>query len=90
MSEDNRFCLIDANGAEMPTALVNGEYRFGKSKHEPAPNLEAFASGIINHGKTGRFVTPKGRNTIGLGRRKAIGYRLDPSVAASIGVPPRG
>lgn len=90
MNEDKRFCLIDANGIEMPTAVVAGEYRFGKSKDEPAPNLEAFASGIINHGKTGRFVTPEGRNTIGLGRRKAVGYRLDPSIAASIGVPPTG
>ncbi len=90
MSEDNRFCLIDANGVEMPTALVNGEYRFGKSKHEPAPTLEAFASGIINHGKTGRFVTPEGRNTIGLGRRKAVGYKLDQQIANRIGVPARG
>ena len=90
MSEDNRFCLIDANGAEMPVALVKGEYRFGKSKHEPAPNIEAFASGIIIQGKTGRFVTPEGRNTIGLGRQKAVGYTLDQKIADSIGVPARG
>ena len=90
MSEDSRFCLIDANGTEMPVALVNGEYRFGKSNHEPASTIEEFASGIINHGKTGRFVTPEGRNTIGLGRQKAIGYRLDPQISANIGVPAQG
>ena len=60
MSEDNRFCLVDANGTEMPSALVNGQYRFGKSKHEPAPTLEAFASGIINHGRPAVLLHPKG------------------------------
>ena len=90
MSEDKRFCLVAADGTEMPTALVNGEYRFGKTKHEPAATLEVFASGIISHGKTGRFVTPEGRNTIGLGRRKAVGYRLNPQIALRIGVPARG
>ena len=90
MSEDNRFCLIDANGTKMPAAIVNGEYRFGKGKHEPAADLEAFASGIIKQNKTGRFVTPEGRNTIGLHRQKAVGYELTPHIAKAIGVPSNG
>lgn len=90
MSEDNRFCLLDAKGTKMPAAIVNREYRFGKGKHEPAQTLEAFASGIIKQNKTGRFVTPEGRNTIGLGRQKAVGYELAPQIARAIGVPEKG
>ena len=89
MNEDSRFCLIDANGTEMPVALVKDEYRFGKSKHEPAPTIEAFASGIIKHSKTGRFGTPRGRNTIGLNSKGVIGYTLDQEIAKRISVPAR-
>lgn len=90
MSNDNRFCLLDARGNEMPAAIVKGEYRFGKTKSDPVATLEAFATGIISHGRMGRFVTPEGCNTIGLGRRKAVGYNLDPVIAARIGLPARG
>ena len=90
MFEDDRIKLISASGVRMPAAIVRGEYRFGKSKHDGAKDIADFAAGIIKHGKSGRFVTPNGRNTIKIGGQAAVGYELDPLIASAIGVPARG
>ncbi len=90
MFEDNRFKLVSPSGGRMPAAVVRGEYRFGKSKDEGTTDLAAFASGVIKRRKSGRFVTPNGRNTIKIGGRSAVGYELDPAIAGAIGVPARG
>jgi len=74
----------------MPAAVVRGEYRFGKGKHDGVKDFTAFVAGIIKHGRSGRFVTPSGRNTIKIGGQAAVGYELDPAVARAIGVPARG
>jgi hypothetical protein len=90
MFEDNRLKLISPSGVRMPAAIVRGEYRFGKGKHDGVRDIAAFAAGIIKRGKSGRFVTPNGRNTIKIGGDAAVGYELDPSIAGTIGVPARG
>jgi hypothetical protein len=90
MFADDKFKLISPTGELMPAAIVCGEYRFGKSKHDGVKDLAAFATGVIKRGKSGRFVTPSGRNTIKIGGQAAVGYELDPTIAGAIGVPPRG
>jgi hypothetical protein len=90
MFKDDKFNLISPTGARMPVAIVCGEYRFGKSKHDGVKDLAAFASGVIKQGRSGRFVTPTGRNTIKIGGQSAVGYELNPTIARMIGVPPRG
>jgi hypothetical protein len=90
MFADDKLKLISPTGERMPAAIVCGEYRFGKNKHDGVKDLAAFASGVIKRGKSGRFVTANGRNTIKIGGQAAIGYELDPSIARAIGVPARG
>ena len=90
MYHDNRFSLISPTGELLPAAIVCGEYRFGKSKHDGVKELAAFAAGVIKQGKSGRFVTPNGRNTIKIGGDAAVGYELDPMIAAAIAVPIKG
>jgi hypothetical protein len=90
MFEDDRLELISPTGVRMPAAVVRGEYRFGKGKHDGVKELATFAAGIIKSGKGGRFVTPQGRNTIKIGADAAVGYELDPAIAAAIGVPAKG
>jgi hypothetical protein len=87
MHYDDRLQLISPTGTRMPAAIVRGEYRFGKSKHEGTKDFAVFAAGIIKLGKSARFVTPTGRNTIQIGGQAATGYELDPRIAATIGVP---
>jgi hypothetical protein len=88
--QDDRFLLIDQAGEKMPAAIVRGEYRFGKSKLDGVKDLATFATGIIKSRKSGRFVTLHGRNTIKIGGNVAVGYELEPNIAATIGVPARG
>ena len=44
MFADDKFKLISRTGDRMPAAIVRGEYRFGKSKHDGVKDLAAFAA----------------------------------------------
>ena len=93
MTSDNRFYLIDASGNKYPAAKVNGTFQVGKGREETPDELGHFASAILKFRKGGRFLTPAGHKSImGFGgrARKAVSYWLEPSIAATIGVPSFG
>lgn len=93
MTSDTRFLLKDRSGNNYPVAVLNGKFQIGKGRDELTDDLGRFAAAVIKFGKGGRFLTPTGHKSImGYGgrARKAVSYWLDPSIAASIGVPSFG
>lgn len=91
MNYDTRFALIDTAGDERFAARINGTFQIGKERDATPTDIEAFARAILVDGKDGRFVCADGRKPAVLkfsGRaREAVAYRLDPSVAAKLGIP---
>lgn len=92
MDHDKRFALYDQHGQAYYAARINGKFQVGKSRDLVTADLRAFASAVIKECLGGRFLTPDGQKSImGVGGRakRAVRYELDPSIAASIGVPMR-
>lgn len=93
MTHDIRLALIDSDGDERFAAIIDGTFQIGKSREELPTRIEDFARAILIDGKDGRFVCADGRKPGILkfsGRAKeARAYRLDPAIAAKLGVPPQ-
>ena len=94
MAHDTRFALIDKDGDERFAAIVDGTFQIGKARKATPGCLEQFARSILIDGEDGRFVCADGRKPAVLkfsGRaREAVAYRLDPLIAAKLGVSPSG
>lgn len=95
MSHNTQFALIDPEGKERFAAIINGMYQIGKGRKRLLLNGEAFARAILIEGEDGRFVRADGTKRGVLrfkGRmvREAVAYRLDPMIAAQLGIPAYG
>jgi hypothetical protein len=94
MNYDNRFALIDSNGALRFAQKLNGTFQIGKDRRSLPATLEAFARAVLLHGEGGRFCRADGSKHGILGfrgkSREAVAYELEPSIARAIGVPPTG
>ena len=94
MTHNAKFALIDTDGDERFAAIIEGTFQIGKDRRAKPTRVEDFARAILLDGEDGRFVCADGRKPAVLkfsGKaRKTVAYRLDSSVAASLGIPPFG
>ncbi|MCL6684101.1 hypothetical protein [Sphingomonas alba] len=94
MNHSPKFALIDSDGDERFAAIIGGTFQVGKARLAKPTHLEAFAKAILLDGQDGRFVCADGRKPAVLkfsGKaRQAVAYRLDPSIAANLGIPAVG
>ena len=94
MTHDTRLALIDREGDARFPAIINGTFQIGKGRDELPTRIEDFARAILIDAKDGRFVCADGRKPGILkfsGRAKeAQSYRLDPTIAAKLGIPTQG
>lgn len=94
MTHDKRFALIDRDGDARYAAIIAGTYQIGKGRDALPTNVEDFARAILMQGKDGRFVCADGRKPGVLkysGRaQEARAYKLDPTIARKLGIPPQG
>lgn len=94
MDYDTRLALIDNDGDERFAAIIKGTFQIGKERGDTPTDITVFARAILKEGCDGRFVCSDGRKQGILkfsGRaRKAVSYRLDPSIAAKLGIPAQG
>ena len=91
MTHNTKFALIDTDGDERFAAIINGTFQIGKDRRATPILVEEFAKAILIDGEDGRFVCADGRKPAVLkfsGKpRNVAAYRLDPAIAASLGVP---
>jgi hypothetical protein len=94
MTHNTKFALIDTDGDERFAAIIDGTFQIGKDRRATPTRIEDFAKAILVDGKDGRFVCADGRKPALLkfsGKaRKAVAYRLEPSIAANLGIPAYG
>ena len=94
MNHNPNFALIDTDGDERFAAIIEGTFQIGKGRDELPTRIEDFARAILIDEKDGRFVCADGRKPGILkfsGRAKeARSYRLDPVIAAKLGIPAYG
>jgi hypothetical protein len=94
MTHDTRLTLIDSDGDARHPALINGTFQIGKNRDELPTSIEHFARAILIDEKGGRFVCANGSKPGILkfsGRAKeARSYRVDPAIAAVLGIPAYG
>ncbi|MGE8136450.1 hypothetical protein ACQKO5_22920 [Novosphingobium subterraneum] len=94
MTHDTRFALIDSDGDTRFAAILDGTFQIGKDRRQTPTSIEDFARAILLEGEDGRFVCADRRKPGVLkfsGRaREARSYRLDPMIAAKLGIPPQG
>lgn len=94
MTHSTKFSLIDTDGDERFAAIVDGTFQIGKDRRAKPTCVEDFARAILLNGEDGRFVCADGRKPAVLkfsGKaHKTVAYRLDPSVAANLGIPAYG
>jgi hypothetical protein len=94
MAHDTRFALIDTAGDARFAAVIDGSFQVGKDRRFRPTRIEDFARAILIEGEGGRFVCGDGRKPAVLkfgGRAKeAVAYRLDPIIAARLGIPASG
>jgi hypothetical protein len=96
MNHDTRFTLIDKAGDARFAALINGTFQIGKERKRTPTSIEDFARAILIEGEDGRFVCADGRKPAVLkfiSKRRdleAVAYRLDPTLAAKLGIPAQG
>ncbi|NVD46149.1 hypothetical protein [Qipengyuania atrilutea] len=94
MNHNPKLALIDSDGDERFAAIINGTYQIGKARKRTPPDIQTFARAILIEGEDGRFVCADGRKPGILkfsGRAKeARSYRLDPTIAAQLGIPATG
>lgn len=94
MNHNPKLALIDSDGDERFAAIINGTFQIDKGRKRTPPDIETFARAILIEGEDGRFVCADGRKPGILkfsGRaREARSYRLDPMIAAKLGIPAQG
>lgn len=94
MNQDLKLALIDSDGDERFAAIIDGTFQFGKDRRSKPTSITDFARAILIDGEDGRFVCADGRKPGILkfsGRaREARSYRLDPMIAAQLGIPAFG
>lgn len=94
MNHNPKLALIDSDGDERFAAIINGTFQIGKGRKRTPTDIETFARAILIEGEDGRFVCADGRKPGILkfsGRAKeARSYRLDPMIAAKLGIPAQG
>lgn len=81
-------------GDERFAAIIDGTFQIGKDRRSKPTSITDFARAILIDGEDGRFVCADGRKPGILkfsGRaREARSYRLDPMIAAQLGIPAFG
>lgn len=92
MNHNAHFALIDSDGDERFPAIINGTFQIGKDRRRTPTCLETFSRAILIEGEDGRFVCRDGRKPAVLKYlgRKVRAYRLDPVIAAKLGIPTQG
>lgn len=92
MNHNPQLALIDSDGDERFAAIIKGTFQIGKGRKRTPPDIETFARAILIEGEDGRFVCRDGRKPAVLkyNGRKVRAYRLDPMIAAKLGIPARG
>lgn len=92
MTHDTRLALIDSDGDTRFPAIINGTFQIGKDRRRTPTCIEAFSRAILIEGEDGRFVCRDGRKPAVLkyNGRKVRAYRLDPVIAAKLGIPAQG
>lgn len=94
MAHDTRLALIDSEGDARYAAIIDGTFQIGKGRDELPTRIEDFARAILIDEKDGRFTCADGSKQGILkfsGRsRVARSYRLDPTIAAKLGIPASG
>lgn len=94
MNHNPKLALIDSEGDKRFAAIINGTFQIGKGRKRTPSDIETFARAILIEGEDGRFVCADGRKPAILkfsGRAKeARFYRLDPIIAAKLGIPAQG
>lgn len=94
MPFDKRFALIDRDGELRFPQIINGTFQIGKEREAMPADLLSFARGVLVEKRGGRFTRPDGskHGILGFGgkAREAVGYVLDPAIAARLNVPASG
>lgn len=95
MAHNTQFALIDKEGKHRFAAIIKGTYQIGKDRKRTPADIETFARAILIEGEDGRFVRADGTKAgilkyIGKRDFEAVGYRLDPALAAKLGIPATG
>lgn len=94
MTHNTKFALIDTDGDERFAAIIDGTFQIGKDRRAIPTSIEDFAKAILIDGDDGRFVCADGRKPALLKfsgmARKAVAYRLEPQIAANLGIPAYG
>lgn len=92
MNHNTKLTLIDSDGDERFPAIINGTFQIGKDRRRTPTCIEAFSRAILIEGEDGRFVCRDGRKPAVLkySGRKVRAYRLDPTIAAKLGIPAQG
>ena len=92
MTHDTRLALIDSDGDTRYPAIIKGTFQIGKDRRRTPTCIEAFSRAILIEGEDGRFVCRDGRKRAVLKYKghKVRAYRLDPTIAAKLGIPPQG
>ncbi|MBX7458322.1 hypothetical protein K3152_08700 [Qipengyuania sp. 1NDH17] len=92
MNHNPKLALIDSDGDERFAAIINGTLQIGKDRRRTPTCIEAFSRAILIEGEDGRFVCRDGRKPAVLKYkgRKVRAYRLDPTIAAKLGIPAQG
>ena len=95
MAHDKRFALIDKAGRERFAAFIAGSFQIGKDRKRLPTDLETFVRAILLEGEGGRFICANGTMPAVLKYStqkdlQAVGYRLDPLIAARLGISAQG
>lgn len=93
MTYDKRFYIIDRTGIKRYASQSVGKFTIGKHRSEPPADLTRFVSAIIKERKAGRFESAcgmKGTLVYSRNSKSAVGYVLDPAIAAQVGIPSSG
>ena len=92
MTHDTRLALIDSDGDTRFPAIINGTFQIGKDRRRTPTCIEAFSRAILIEGEDGRFICQDGRKPAVLKYkgRNVRAYRLDPAIAAKLGIPAQG
>jgi len=91
MNYNPKFALIDKVGDARYAAIIDGTYQIGKDSRRKPSTIEDFARAILLNGDDGRFVCADGRKPavlkyISTRKLEAVGYKLDPAIAARLGI----
>ncbi|MCC5610773.1 hypothetical protein LC612_29510 [Nostoc sp. CHAB 5834] len=91
MNHNPKFALIDKAGDSRFAAIIDGTYQIGKDRRRKPTSIEDFARAVLIDGEDGRFVCADGRKPallkyISTRNVEAVAYRIDPIIAAKLGI----